>query len=74
LPKVSGPSNIEPTEQPSLLTPAGVVQGHGTMFRAARSSNRRQRRAGLAVASVYLLPLFVLAIMGVVAVVHFALS
>jgi hypothetical protein len=72
LPKVGGPSNIESTEQPSPLTPAGVVQAHGTMFQATRSSDRRQRRAGLAVASAYLLPLFVLAIMGVVGVVHFA--
>lgn len=57
-----GSHPIAPVNQPSLLTPAGVVQAHGAMFRAARSRNPQQRRAGMVFALFFAMPVLIVAI------------
>jgi len=49
-------SIVPPTVDPSLLTPAGIIQGYGNAFRLVRGSNWRRRVAALAFAFLIFLP------------------
>jgi hypothetical protein len=59
-----------PTVEPSLLTPAGIIQGYGNAFRSIRGSTRRRRVAALAFAVLIFLPGLVVVIGFGMVIVH----
>jgi hypothetical protein len=59
-------SIVPPTVEPSLLTPAGMIQGYGNVFRPMRGASRRRRVAALAFAVLVVLP-------GLVVIIGFAM-
>src|ERR1700736_1802544 len=63
LPKVRG--HVDSGPEPSPWTPMGVVAAYGKIARAAGSSDHRQRRAGMAMALAFMLPLAVIAIIAI---------
>lgn len=62
LPKVQGDLPTFEMNQATNLSPAGVPRNYGMIFRAARSKNRGQRRAGVALAWFIGLPFVLIAI------------
>ena len=49
----------EIADYPSPITPAGVVNGYGNIFRAMRSQSRARRLGAIAFTLVFLLPIVV---------------
>jgi hypothetical protein len=55
-------SIVPPTVEPSLLTPAGIIQGYGSAFRSMRGSTRRRRIAATVFAVLIFVPSLVVII------------
>jgi hypothetical protein len=47
---------FEPTIEPSPLTPPGMIQAYGNLFRGVRSSSGWRRRTAIAFALIFVLP------------------
>ena len=47
---------FEPMSQPSPLTPPGIIQAYGNLFRGIRISSRWRRRTAIAFALIFVLP------------------
>ena len=52
----------EPSDYPSPITPAGVVQGYGNIFRAMRSQSGARRLMAIAFTLLVLFPMFVIVV------------
>ena len=54
--------STEGAEYPSPITPAGIVQGYGNIFRAMRSPSRGRRVGAIVFTVIFCLPLTVLVV------------
>ena len=52
----------EVADFPSPITPAGIVQGYGNIFRAMRSPRRGRRIGAIVFTAVFLLPTIVIVV------------
>jgi hypothetical protein len=50
------------SDYPSPITPAGVVQGYGNIFRAMRGQSRSRRLGAISFTLLFLFPIFVIII------------